>query len=70
MVQTAIPHPVRFMMTEGIYRIPAMRWFFKLWDTIPVPDGDAVKVSAMKEAPSRRPRRKAARDLSRGRDLA
>ena len=49
-VQTAIPHPVRFMMTEGIYRKPAMRWFFDLWDTIPVPDGDAVKVSAMKEA--------------------
>ena len=37
-------------MTEGIYKIPSMRWFFDLWDTIPVPDGDAVKVAAMKEA--------------------
>ena len=50
MVQAAIPRPVRFMMTERIYRGPAIRWFFKLWDTIPVPDGDAVKVTAMKEA--------------------
>jgi 1-acyl-sn-glycerol-3-phosphate acyltransferase len=50
MLQAAIPKPVRFMMTEGIYRIPSIRWFFDLWDTIPVPDGEAVKVGAMKEA--------------------
>jgi 1-acyl-sn-glycerol-3-phosphate acyltransferase len=50
MLQAAIPKPVRFMMTEGIYRIPSIRWFLDLWDTIPVPDGDAVKVGAMKEA--------------------
>lgn len=48
--QAAVPRPVRFMMTETIYRIRAFRWLFDLWDTIPVPDGDAVKVSAMKEA--------------------
>jgi 1-acyl-sn-glycerol-3-phosphate acyltransferase len=48
--QTAVPFPVKFMMTEGIYRIPAFRWLFKLWDTIPVPDGEAVKVAAIKEA--------------------
>jgi 1-acyl-sn-glycerol-3-phosphate acyltransferase len=48
--QAAVPRPIRFMMTEGIYRIRAFRWLFELWDTIPVPDGDAVKVGAMKEA--------------------
>jgi 1-acyl-sn-glycerol-3-phosphate acyltransferase len=48
--QAAVPHPIRFMMTEGIYRIRAFRWLFDLWDTIPVPDGEAVKVAAIKEA--------------------
>jgi 1-acyl-sn-glycerol-3-phosphate acyltransferase len=48
--QTAVPRPIRFMMTEGIYRIRAFQWLFKLWDTIPVPDGEAVKVTAIKEA--------------------
>jgi 1-acyl-sn-glycerol-3-phosphate acyltransferase len=48
--QAAVPRPIRFMMTETIYRIRAFRWLFDLWDTIPVPDGDAVKVSAMKDA--------------------
>ncbi len=49
-VQAASPRHLRFMMTETIYRIPAICWFFKLWDAIPVPDGDAVKVAAMKDA--------------------
>jgi 1-acyl-sn-glycerol-3-phosphate acyltransferase len=48
--QTAVPRPVRFMMTETIYRIRAFQWLFKLWDTIPVPDGEAVKVAAIKDA--------------------
>jgi 1-acyl-sn-glycerol-3-phosphate acyltransferase len=48
--QAAAPRPVRFMMTEGIYRARALRWLFELWDAIPVPDGEAVKVGAMKEA--------------------
>jgi 1-acyl-sn-glycerol-3-phosphate acyltransferase len=48
--QSAVPRPVRFMMTETIYRIRGIRWFFDLWDTIPVPDGEAVKASAIKEA--------------------
>lgn len=48
--QAGIPRPVRFMMTETIYEVRAFRWLFKLWDTIPVPDGDAVKVTAMKDA--------------------
>jgi 1-acyl-sn-glycerol-3-phosphate acyltransferase len=38
------------MMTESIYRIRAFQWLFKLWDTIPVPDGEAVKVAAIKDA--------------------
>ncbi len=49
-LQAAVPRHLRFMMTEAIYRVPGMKWFFKLWDAIPVPDGDAVKVAAMKEA--------------------
>jgi 1-acyl-sn-glycerol-3-phosphate acyltransferase len=49
-LQTAIPRPVRFMMTEAIYRIRAFRWLFKLWETIPVPDGEAVKAGAIKDA--------------------
>jgi 1-acyl-sn-glycerol-3-phosphate acyltransferase len=48
--QAAAPKPIRFMMTEGIYRLRAFRWLFELWDTIPVPDGEAVKASAFKEA--------------------
>jgi 1-acyl-sn-glycerol-3-phosphate acyltransferase len=50
MLQAAIPKHIRFMMTEGIYNIRSMKWFFDLFETIPVPDGDAVKVGAMKEA--------------------
>jgi 1-acyl-sn-glycerol-3-phosphate acyltransferase len=49
-LQVAIPRHVRFMMTESIYEVRAFRWLFELWETIPVPDGDAVKVSAMKDA--------------------
>lgn len=48
--QSAVPHPIKFMMTETIYRIRAMRWLFDLWDTIPIPDGGAPKVSAIKDA--------------------
>jgi 1-acyl-sn-glycerol-3-phosphate acyltransferase len=50
MFQIAVPRPIRFMMTESIYRVRAFRWLFDLWNTIPVPDGDAVKVSAIKES--------------------
>lgn len=48
--QSAVPFPIRFMMTESIYELRALKWMFKLWDTIPVPDGEAPKVGAIKDA--------------------
>ena len=50
LVQSVIPVDVRFLMTETIYRVPLMRWFFDLWGAIPVPDGAALKIDAMKAA--------------------
>lgn len=50
LVQSAIPRDIRFMMTEGIYRVKWMRWFFDIWGAIPVPDGSALKVDAIKSA--------------------
>lgn len=37
-----------FLMTEAIYVLPSMRWLFKLWGAIPLPDGDTVKAGAIK----------------------
>ncbi|MGV3591581.1 MAG: AMP-binding protein, partial [Gammaproteobacteria bacterium] len=45
-VQIACPRPVRFVMIESIYRLWYLKWFFKLFGTIPV-SGGATSRSAL-----------------------
>jgi 1-acyl-sn-glycerol-3-phosphate acyltransferase len=49
-MQAAWPPHLTFLMTETIYRLKAIHWFFKFWGAIPVPDGEAVKATSIKEA--------------------
>ncbi len=42
-LQAAVRHHLTFMMTELIYRHRLARWFFRLWEAIPVPDGRNAK---------------------------
>lgn len=49
-MQSAWPRHLTFLMTESIYRLKALNWFFRFWGAIPVPDGDAVKASSIKDA--------------------
>jgi 1-acyl-sn-glycerol-3-phosphate acyltransferase len=49
-MQGAWPRHLTFLMTESIWKLRALNWFFRFWGAIPVPDGDAVKASAIKDA--------------------
>lgn len=49
-MQAAWPPHLVFLMTESIFRLKAIHWFFKFWGAIPVPDGEAVKASSIKDA--------------------
>ncbi len=48
-VQLAHPRHVTFLMTETIYRVRTLRWFFRFWEAIPVPEdrapGEALKTA-------------------------
>ncbi|HGY92713.1 MAG TPA: 1-acyl-sn-glycerol-3-phosphate acyltransferase [Planctomycetes bacterium] len=48
-VQLAHPRHVTFLMTEAIYRVRPLRWFFRFWEAIPVPEdrapGEALKAA-------------------------
>lgn len=41
-LQVACPIHVTFMMTELFYNLRSIRWFFRLWEAIPVPEGRAA----------------------------
>jgi 1-acyl-sn-glycerol-3-phosphate acyltransferase len=49
-VQAAWPRHLTFLMTEAIWKLKAINWFFRFWGAIPVPDGEAVKATSIKEA--------------------
>lgn len=49
-MQAAWPPHLVFLMTESIWKLKAINWFFRLWGAIPVPDGEAVKATSIKEA--------------------
>src|SRR5690606_12592711 len=42
-VQIACPRPVRFVMLSRIYELWYLKWFFKLFGTIPLPGGVASR---------------------------
>jgi 1-acyl-sn-glycerol-3-phosphate acyltransferase len=48
-LQHACRDHVTFLMTEAIYRLAPVRWFFKAWGAIPVPEG-GVAARALKDA--------------------
>lgn len=48
-LQHACRRHVTFLMTATIYQIRLLRWFFRFWGAIPVPEG-AVASQAMKDA--------------------
>ena len=48
-LQAALRHHVTFMMAEAYYRLPVIRWFFRLWGAIPVSEGRPA-TSALREA--------------------
>ncbi|HEX4085196.1 MAG TPA: AMP-binding protein [Chthoniobacteraceae bacterium] len=35
-LQIACPHPVRFMVYEEIYKLPALNWVFRIFNAIPI----------------------------------
>jgi 1-acyl-sn-glycerol-3-phosphate acyltransferase len=48
-LQHACRHHVTFLMTEAIYKIAPIRWFFKAWGARPVPEGRSA-TRALKDA--------------------
>ena len=49
-VQIACPRPVRFVMLKSIYERWYLKWFFKLFDTIPISGGASSKSALRKVA--------------------
>ena len=47
-VQIASPRPVRFVMLKSIYERWYLKWFFKIFDTIPISSGASSKTALKK----------------------
>jgi 1-acyl-sn-glycerol-3-phosphate acyltransferase len=48
-LQLAVRHHLTFLMTATVYRFRLLRWFFRLWGAIPVPDSGAA-ATALRQA--------------------